>query len=282
MTDSLDNIIIKHMRMKNLTKYTILVILVMALGCTKEPETKHNLMALDEEAVAPTEEQKISETVERKLIKEGSVDFETDNLSTARKNIFEAVRKYKGYVSSDREFKSTDRISNTVIIRVPSEDFDNLLKDAIRGVDRIDSKEINVIDITEEFLDIHARLKTKKQLENRFLELLKQAKNVTEIVEIEKQIGQLRSDIESIEGRLNYIQDRVSLSTLTITFYQNLPYKADFGQKFITGFKSGWDNLIWFFVGLINIWPFILIGLGLIIGLSVYRRRNSMQKTFHQ
>jgi len=93
-------------------------------------------------------------------------------------------------------------------------------------------------------------------------------------LEIEKQIGQLRSHIESIEGRLKYLQDRVSFSTLTMTFYETIQNKTEFRQKFKNGFINGWDNLIWFFVVLINIWPFILIGLGLIFGIRLYRKRK--------
>ena len=97
---------------------------------------------------------------------------------------------------------------------------------------------------------------------------------VTEILDIEKQIGQLRSEIESIEGRLKYLQNRVSFSTLTMTFYESIPNETKFGQKFKNGFRNGWDNLIWFFVVLTNIWPFILIGLGLIVGIKIYRKRK--------
>jgi hypothetical protein len=227
-----------------------------------------------EEIVTPTTEQETSESVERKLIKEGRVEFETDNLNSTRKTIFEAINKYNGYVSSDQEFKSPGRKSNTLIIRVPADNFDNLLSDATQGVEKFESKEIDVKDVTEEFLDVQARLKTKKELELRYIDLLKQAKSVTEILEIEKQIGELRSDIESIEGRLKYLQDRVSFSTLTMTFYESIPNEIEFGQKFKNGFSNGWENLVWFFVVLTNIWPFILIGLGLIIGLRIYRRKK--------
>lgn len=259
--------------MENLTKYLGMIILLTIFGCTQNPDSVSMEMA-DEEIIAPTTEQKTSESIERKLIKEGRVEFETDNLSSTRKTIFEAVNNYKGYVSSDQEFKSPGRKSNTVIIRVPAGNFDNLLSDATQGVEKFESKEINVKDVTEEFLDIQARLKTKKELEQRFIDLLKEAKNVTEVLEIEKQIGQLRSDIESIEGRLKYLQDRVSFSTLTMTFYESIPNETEFGQKFQNGFRNGWDNLIWFFVALTNIWPFIVIGLGLIIGLRIYRRKK--------
>lgn len=243
------------------------------LGCAQNPDNANMEMA-DEEIVAPTTEQKNNETIERKLIKEGRVEFKTDNLNTTRKTIFEAVNKYKGYVSSDQEFKSPGRKSNTVVIRVPAKTFDNLLSDATKGVEKFESKEINVKDVTEEFLDIQARLKTKKELELRYIDLLKQAKNVTEILEIEKQIGELRSEIESIEGRLKYLQDRVSFSTLTMTFYETVPNETAFEQKFKNGFRNGWDNLIWFFVVLTNIWPFILIGIGLIFGIRLYKKRK--------
>ena len=259
--------------MKQMTKYFGLLILMTIFGCAQNQDSASMEMA-DEEIAAPTTEQKITESDERKLIKDGRVEFGTENLNSTRKTIFEAVNKYKGYVSSDQEFKSPGRKSNTVIIRVPADNFDNLLSDATQGVEKFESKEINVKDVTEEFLDIQARLKTKKELEQRFIDLLKEAKNVTEVLEIEKQIGQLRSDIESIEGRLKYLQDRVSFSTLTMTFYESIPNETEFGQKFQKGFRNGWDNLVWFFVVLTNIWPFILIGLGLIIGLKIYRRKK--------
>lgn len=261
--------------MNHLTKYLGVTIILAILGCAENPDNANLEMAADE-MVEPTSELKTSETVERKLIKEGLVQFETDNLNSTRKTIFESVKKYKGYISSDQESKSPGRKSNTVVIRVPSDDFDNLLSDATQGVENFESKEINVTDVTEEFLDIQARLKTKKALEQRFLDLLKEAKNVSEVLEIEKQIGQLRSDIESIEGRLKYLQDRVSLSTLTMTFYESIPNEFEFGQKFKNGFGNGWDNMIWFFVVLTNIWPFILIGLGFIIGIRIYRRKNKI------
>jgi len=264
--------------MKHLTKYFGLLILLTILGCGKNSNSTSSEMASEgmanEKMVAPKTEQKTDETTERKLIKEGRVEFETDHIDLTRKSIFDAVERYKGYVSSDQEFKSPGRKTNTIIIRVPADHFDNLLKDATQGIDRFDSKEINVRDVTEEFLDVQARLKTKKELEGRYLDLLKQAKNVIEILEIEKQIGQLRSEIESVEGRLKYLESQVSFSTLTMTLYERLPNQTEFSGKFKEGFMNGWDNLIWFFVALTNIWPFVLIGLGLLIGFNIYRKKK--------
>ncbi|GAA5039315.1 hypothetical protein GCM10011506_38360 [Marivirga lumbricoides] len=259
---------------KYITSYFTLLIVLITLGCHPNNESAIMEMAEDAEYSPIPEQDADEDVVERKLIKEGHITFETQDLTNARKNIFTVVSKYKAYVSSDQEYKYPGRKSNTLVIRVPADNFDNLLKDATEGVERFESREINVNDVTEEFLDISARLKTKKELENRFLELLKKANTVTEIVEIEKQIAQLRSEIESVEGRLKYLENRVAFSTLTMTFYQSLPEQTEFGQKFENGFKNGWDNLVWFFVLMINIWPFIIILLGLFIGVRIYRKRR--------
>ncbi len=260
--------------MKSIINFFSLLLIITLLGCSRSNENVQMArLEIEDDLMATSSNEEINESIERKLIKEGEVLFETDNISSSRKSIIDAVKKYKGYISSDREYKSLGSISNTIVIRVPTNDFDNLLAEATQGVEKFENKEINVKDVTEEFLDISARLKTKKELETRFLELLKQAKNVTEILAIESQIGDLRSEIESIEGRLNYLNDRISLSTLTMTFYENIPNESAFGQKFKVGFRNGWDNLIWFFVALVNAWPFLIIGLGLFFGIRRFRRK---------
>lgn len=223
-----------------------LLLLTLIFGCNKGKNTSFNIVSEDMAEVSSygklkntqTNQQKIN--VDRKLIKDGSVSFETNDIKATRKQIFESVKKYDGYISSDQEDKYSYRISNTIVIRVPFKNFDLLLSDATKGVSKFDSKNIEVKDVTEEFLDVQARLKTKKELEKRYLQLLKKANKVTEILEVERQIGNLRSEIESIEGRLKYLENRVSLSTIRITFYQSIPDEKEglFSTKFKNGFKK--------------------------------------------
>ncbi|GAB1416975.1 DUF4349 domain-containing protein [Paludibacter sp.] len=220
---------------------------------------------IDSEDEVENKNLKSEEVIDRKLIKEGRIEFETIDLKATRAMVLTATKKYNAYISSDQEYKFDNRISNMLVVRVPANKFDQLLQDATHGVTKFDNKDISVLDVTEEFLDIQARLKTKKELENRYLALLKQAKSVSDVLEIEQKMGQLRSDIESIEGRMKYIESQVQLSTLTISFYEAVPRNIAFGNKFKHGFRSGWENFILFFVGLTNIWPFIII-----IGVGVW------------
>lgn len=262
--------------MKTKSSYSSAILIVtvfLLIGCHSDQGARLQVGSEKMLASAPATEQPAPEIV-RKLIKEGRVEFETRSISETRQKVLQAMEKYKGYVSSDQEYNSPGRISNTLVVRIPADSFDDFLNEATDGVKKFEAKDINLIDVTEEFLDIQVRLKTKKQLETRYLELLKQAKSVLEILEIEKQIGQLRSEIESIEGRLNYLENRVSLSTLTITFYETIPTQTEFGRQFKNGLRNGWDNLIWFFVYLTNIWPFIIIGAVILLAIRSLRKKK--------
>ncbi|MEZ4774584.1 MAG: DUF4349 domain-containing protein [Bacteroidia bacterium] len=261
--------------MTKITRFFALIFLLATIGCDKQdydqsfPAENTQQKLLTDQPVEPEKP-----AVERKLITEGRVGFETPSIDSSRNAVLRAVNKYGGYVSSDQAYNSPGRTTVTMVVRIPAGHFDDLLREATAGIKKFDSKEIDVKDVTEEYLDIEARLKTKKALEARYAELLKKANTVTEILEIEKQGGELRVEIESIEGRMKYLENRVSFSTLTLTFYESTPLDKSFGKKFAQGFKNGWENLILFFVFLVNIWPFVLLLVAVIVGLRMNARRK--------
>lgn len=249
-------------------------ILLSSAGCgggNSDNESGYYETEVVDMKMAAPERKEATESVERKLIKQGRVEFETDKLQDTRERILAAAAKYEAYISSDQENKWDGRVNHTMVIRVPAKNFDALLAEATQGVRKFDMKEITVTDVTEEFLDVNARLNTKKELELRYLELLKQARTVSEMLEIERELGNIRADIESMQGRLNYLQDQVSLSTLTITFYEKVSDQDAFGRRVGEGLGNGWDNLKDFMVGLVNIWPFIIL---IFAALVLWRRRR--------
>lgn len=217
-----------------------------------------------------------NENIARKVIKKGEIRFQTKNLQETANFIAENVNSLKGYISSDNVFNSEDRIAQRFEIRIPSESFDDLLSRISENVKKIEYKNVQLQDVTEEFIDVESRVTTKKQLESRYIGLLSKAKTVEEILSIEKELGILRSDIESIEGRLKYLKDQVSLSTLTIDFYQIISTTPDFALKLGQALVTGWKILLGFIIGLVNIWPFIIL-LGLIIFLTIKFRRKKLK-----
>lgn len=268
--------------MKNMNKILVLLCFLALTGCDNNNSVSERvnvgeLRLADEEqamnlnSAKPVPQQ--ADQIDRKFIKNGQIDFETENLNKTREDIFRAIKKLGGYISSENEFKNSYEISSNIAIRIPADNFDKLIEEITVGVERFDRKEINVQDVTAEFVDIEARLKTKKELENRYLEILKRANSVTEILEVEKQIGELRAEIESFEGRLKYLNNQVSYSTLNVRIYETISEHIEFSKKFKEGFKNGWDNLILFFVLLVNIWPFIIIIIA-VLAFFIFRRRK--------
>ena len=208
----------------------------------------------------PTSRTEQDQLVERKLIKNGFLRFETTDLGITHRLIVDAVKDVNGYISRDEENKGYNQVSHSLEVRIPSTHFDAFVENISKGITHFDDKSIDVRDVTDQFVDLSARLKTKKELENRFLELLKKANSVEDILNIEKEIAILRSDIEAMEGRLRLMNNQISYSTLRIEYYvQELETTRGFGYKFKNSFKNGWENLLQFFVGVFNIWPFILL-----------------------
>ena len=266
--------------MKNLFKTFFIALFLCITSCNTSGSTDNIAASGSIDNYSDTGIQEQSIKIERKLIKEGSIAFEVSNLQQYKQEFLQKIKDVDAYISSDRENNSEYELSNTLIIRVPAANFDVFIEDLTKGINKIDYKSVTTKDVTEEFLDIETRLKNKKELENKYLELLKKANSVKEILDVEQQISNLRTEIESIEGRLNYLKNTIAFSTLTLRIYQTLTPKNEFFSKFIDGFSNGWENLIWFFISLTHIWPFII----LFILFFVYMKylRNKKNKALKQ
>ncbi|WPU94194.1 DUF4349 domain-containing protein [Mucilaginibacter sabulilitoris] len=201
----------------------------------------------------------------KKIIKNGSIEFETANVNAIRKRILHSLKKYGGYVDEDNQSTNSDanRKEYNLKISIPAKYFDFLIDSVSASADKINSKNISITDVTTRYIDIKTRLANKKILENRYLELLKRGTKISDLLEIENKLTEIRSDIESTQGQLNYLNKQVAYSSLDITFYTQHVEKTDKGTgpgyKFKTAMVSGWDFLQNLFFGIIAIWPVILI-----------------------
>lgn len=219
--------------------------------------------ALYDKADLNSSTKRTQQSIEQKIIKEGNLRFQTNDLTATYTQIQNAVKSNNAIIQNDTEGKDYGSVFRRLIIRVPSKNFDLFLKDISKGVAYFDNKEISSRDVTAEYIDIDARLKAKKVLENRYLELLKKANKVTEMLEIEKQLSSIREEIEAKEAQLNYMQNQVSFSTVIIEFYKSTPEEsgvtASYGMKIWTAIKSGFNSMSSLFINLLSIWPFIII-----------------------
>ncbi|KGO92760.1 DUF4349 domain-containing protein [Flavobacterium subsaxonicum] len=219
-------------------------------------------------------------TYQSKIIKNANLNFETPDINATARKVQDAVTKYKALVLSDVESKDNYTLSRNITIRVPSAAFENFVATISQGVTFFDRKEISSQDVTAQFVDSEARLKTKKVLEARYLELLKKATKVSEMLEIEGELSKIREEIEANEGNLKYLQSQVAMSTIVLEFYKRTDSGAgttvSYGSKMGNAIKSGFYELSSFFLGMLNIWPFILIFVivFIIIRKKIKKRKN--------
>ena len=260
--------------MKTFKQFIIALPLLLLASCAQNNEA-----SMSKETVAPQNQNQEDLEQNRQIIKTGRLEFETDNLEATYRNTLKVVDRFAGITVTDNLYEYKDKSTMTIEIRVPQANFDTLLNTIIKDVPDVDFKTVNARDVTLQFIDVQARLKTKKALEQRYLELLNQTETISEILEIEAQANFLRTEIESMEGQLNYLKDQVTYSTLTVEFYKVEPKPIGFGNKFKKGLKSGWQNLMWFFVFLTQIWPFILILTILLVVIKKSKKRRKSTGT---
>lgn len=222
------------------------------------------------------EPQKQPANFEQKIIKHADIEIEVADMKLAKETIDSTLLLYKSVVISDRFINSEGYTSNGMEIKVPSENFSILLEQLSKIAKRVTRQVINSEDVIEEYIDIQASIKNKKKVERSLLSLLNKASNVEDILKIQIELGNVRAEIESIQGRMNYIDNRVNFSNISLTINpESLPApKSTFGQKIVEALKNGYKGLTWFAMFIISTWPIWII---LIIVLLVIRwRRNKI------
>lgn len=248
------------------------IVALLLFSCNKNHETiseTGEIQAVEEVAVDyEFKEQATATPLENnqqdlKIIKTANLRFATDNLTDNFNIILKATTQYKAYIQNDNSEKDYYSIYRNITIRIPNQHFDSFISEISKGIAFFDRKEISAQDVTEEFVDVEARLKAKKTLESRYLELLKKAHKVSEMLEIERELSTIREEIEAQEGRLKYLQNKVSMSTISIQMYTEIEKgtgtTVSYGSKMCNAVKSGFNGLSNFFLGMLYIWPFILI-----------------------
>jgi hypothetical protein len=266
-----------------------LFILILFSQCSQRSESASevateavsmDMVAATKEEAAPSTNQPnpvptktIDTAIQRMLTKEGTLRWETSDVEKTHAAILAQAKTHNAYVSNDNQTRDDYQTTTRMELRIPSDKFDEFITGIEKDVTKFDEKRIEVLDVTEEYIDISARMKTKKELEQHYYDLLKQTKNVAEVLLVEEQLNTVRADIESAEGRLKYLKDKVNMSTLHLTFYETTSAPVGFFGEIGKSFVSGWKGFLYFILGIISAWPIVLVVFGFLFWL-IRRRRN--------
>lgn len=149
--------------------------------------------------------------IQRKLIKNGSVSLEVESLSQTDAQIQVWLKSYNGYILNS----SINDKNSYYTIRIPQNKFEEAMN-ATGNLGKILHNDIYSNDVTEEYYDTESRLNTKKILQKKYEDYLSRAKDVKELLQIERELNNVISEIESMEGRLKRLDSLIDYSTITI------------------------------------------------------------------
>jgi len=234
-----------------------------------------NFDMVAEMVVSENKDEKPIKPTERKLIRNGRLYFKTKDVKQTKNELDKLCQSLQAYISNETQNALEDGISYSQKIRVPANRFDELVQRTEQLAERVEERSIDTQDVTEEFIDVESRLKTKKELEKRYLDLLNKGRNVEELLSIERELANVRGDIESMEGKLNYLKNQVAFSTLDVTYYQQKEKDFGFGSRLANSLGMGWINFLSLIIGVMAIWPFVVIGaVGIIWFMRSQKKRS--------
>ena len=152
----------------------------------------------------------------------GNLSLEVQNVSVALEQTRALVIQYGGSITSSDSGNSFNRYANISAL-IPRDSFYELIGAVKNIATKVTNENINSNDVTEQFVDIEARLNVMKETEKRFITLLSETANVEEVMSVERELMRLRGEIDSLEGRMKYLSKTTDNSVLNIYMTEEVP-----------------------------------------------------------
>ncbi|MEO8290662.1 MAG: DUF4349 domain-containing protein [Gaiellaceae bacterium] len=185
-----------------------------------------------------------------------------------------------GFVVSSSASQGSDRrlVRGTLVLRVPARSYADAMQ-RLRRLGKVEALDESGQDVSQEFVDLRARVRQLRAVESQLLELLGRANDVPAALAVQSQLAQVQLDLEQARGRLQFLDDQVSFATISLTLHELGVGPARDGGGF--GIVDAWAKagagfvavIGWIFVGLAVASPvLVLLVLGLLVGRRLRRR----------
>lgn len=228
--------------------------------------------------------------INRMVIFNAEMALRVENYEKARNALEQKANSYNGYIVQSSSSRYDDeQQSGTMTFRIPQENFQAFLNDAEGLAVKVNNRQVSGQDVTEEYVDIESRLKSKRAVEARLLEFMKQAQKTEDLLKISSDLGKVQEEIEQIAGRKKFLENQTAFSTVTINLEENTvsvpkidndslntwqKIKKQFAEN-INILLSAGSGIIVFLVG--NL-PILLIA-GSIVAVIIYLVRKSARRS---
>lgn len=187
--------------------------------------------------------------VERKITRKASLVMVVSNVNDSYNVIQSIVKENGGYIQNADIHTSDGLVRSTLILRVPAAKLEEILPD-LELLGQVEGKNISGQDVTEEYYDTAARKVNLESQEKRLLELYNKAETVKDLLEIENELTRVRGEIESLQGRLNVLDNLISMATITVelrapgSISTGATLKEPLGTRLKAAWRMGVNGLV--------------------------------------
>jgi hypothetical protein len=272
------------------TRIMLLIACAIAMSCAQNSK----LEAVADEVPAPTEQVSqpaspsqiaaapnvdIYSDGKTKLIKTANYRFEVEQMKKSTEAIEEAVKKYPAYIAATELELENQFMENKMTIKVQSEYFYDLLKEIDAQAKFVNFRNVKTNDVSKEFVDLESRLKTKREVEARYIQILRnKAGTIEELLDAEQQIGALHEEIEATVSSINSLKDQVSYSSIHLEFYQAITLEVQqeptWKEKFVNGLNTGLSGILNIVIVLAYLWPLMIVATIVTIVVMLLRKKK--------
>ncbi|WP_161993111.1 MULTISPECIES: DUF4349 domain-containing protein [Sediminibacillus] len=229
----------------------------------------------------------------RKVIYHANLRIEVSNYQQTLETIQSKVSEAGGYIveSSTYQNPEDDLTEGHITARVPQEQFQPFIDFVEEGSSKVLENNVSGQDVTEEYVDLQSRLKSKKAVEERLMAFMEEAKKTEDLLQISEDLAGVQEEIETITGRINYLENKTDLATVDISLQENDVRISGSGgetttwQKTKEQFIKSIDFLLSFFSGLI-VFLFgnlpVLLVLAALVSAGIFITRKTIKKKKRQ
>jgi hypothetical protein len=218
----------------------------------------------------------------RLIIRNGQASIEVDSLPASMAQLRRIVQRVGGFVADASIQSGQNQVpSATLQVKVPSARFDELTE-GLEPLGRLQFVNVGAQDVSEEYVDLTARVDNAHRLEDRLVELLRtRTGKLQDVLQVERELARIREEIERMEGRLRFLKASAQLSTLSIHLFQPPPLVASHpGYSVIAeAFKTAWRNFVGLLAGAIAslgfVTPILVLGWGAVVVAKKYKRKTA-------
>lgn len=199
-----------------------------------------------------------------KVIKNGQVELrvERDSFGEAVDEVYFLAQRLQGIVKSTAIDDSGEG-RGAVIIRIPSDRFEDALRE-LKDIGRIESQYVDTQDVTDEFVDLEARIRNARTAEQVLLNLMDEATTIADTIRVQNQLERVQENIERMRGRLRVLDDQTSFSTLAVDVIEAGVPQDD--PEDAGALAKAWDDAVDGFMGVISA---VIVASGVLLPVAV-------------